>query len=489
MGKLFKRGRIWFARVPKRGGGTKRVSTYCTDKRAAEVALAQLEREALDPTVAAANRTTTQEILSDYYLSRARAGRAADSKKFVFQKSKHLVRLLPQYARDIDHARASAYVDARLKEWAVAPVVDEKDVVVREGRQVKRTTVKKELAVLKATLKLAGKNKKWFGDRDAVIPELDDDHEDGERFLTPWELIALASVLPSRRMAIVAYAAATGCDAQAIWRATAADVAPDRSTVQIHGRKRKTRERPAHLPLVEQRALVDWALRHADNREGEGPLFAPWVNMRRDLKLACEKLGIPSCSANDLRRTYGSWLRQAGVAPQLIGASMGHADSRMVERVYGKLPADDVARLLAERVAARDAERALVRVGQTMSSTGTLVGHTPDVSEQFAASGAISGGAATARIRLENAEKRGAQGRNRTADTRIFSPSSDIYEVPDIIGTKRAGVGLRGTLAGSHTPLWSPADIAAYRASEGLPPIPANLTAYAAARSLVGGAT
>ncbi len=387
MGKLFKRGRIWFARVPQRGGGTKRVSTYCTDKRAAEAALPQLEREAVDPAFAAANRTTTQEILADYYLSRERAGRAKDSKKFVWQKSRHLVRLLPEFARNITHAAMGEYVDARLKEWAVRPVVDESGHLLKAGRPVKRTTVRKELSVAKAALYLARRNGKWLGEPEDVIPEVDDDHEDGKRFLTHAEMIGLASVLPPRRMAVVAFAVATGCEAQALWRASAADVAADKTTVQIHGRKRKSRDRPAHLALPEQRVLVDYALRNADHL-ATGLLFAPWANMRRDLTEACKKIGAPPCNANDLRRTYGSWLRQAGVAPQLIGASMGHADSRMVERVYGKLPPEDVARLLGERVAARDAERALVRVGQTMSSAGPLVGHRGDVSAQLEASGA-----------------------------------------------------------------------------------------------------
>lgn len=35
-------------------------------------------------------------------------------------------------------------------------------------------------------------------------------------------------------------------------------------------------------------------------------------------------------------------MRADGVPPHLIGAMMGHADSRMVERVYGRLPLPDL---------------------------------------------------------------------------------------------------------------------------------------------------
>jgi len=42
---------------------------------------------------------------------------------------------------------------------------------------------------------------------------------------------------------------------------------------------------------------------------------------------------------------------------KLIGAAMGHTDSRMVERVYGKLPLDALARRMANRVHRPSAER------------------------------------------------------------------------------------------------------------------------------------
>jgi hypothetical protein len=47
--------------------------------------------------------------------------------------------------------------------------------------------------------------------------------------------------------------------------------------------------------------------------------------------------GIERCSPNDLRRTFATWMRADGVPPNLIGSMMGHADSRMVERVYARL--------------------------------------------------------------------------------------------------------------------------------------------------------
>jgi integrase len=55
-----------------------------------------------------------------------------------------------------------------------------------------------------------------------------------------------------------------------------------------------------------------------------------------------------SVSPNDLRRTYATWRRQHGTAPHLIGVAVGHTDSRMAERVYGRVPVESLGRLLAE---------------------------------------------------------------------------------------------------------------------------------------------
>lgn len=94
--------------------------------------------------------------------------------------------------------------------------------------------------------------------------------------------------------------------------------------------------------------LLAHALLHA---EGEGGLlFRPWGNSRRDLGQACERAGLPPVSPNDLRRTFGTWLRLHGVAPHFIGVAMGHADSRMVERVYGRMPEENLRSALNEHV-------------------------------------------------------------------------------------------------------------------------------------------
>jgi integrase len=116
-------------------------------------------------------------------------------------------------------------------------------------------------------------------------------------------------------------------------------------------RSKFRRDRRVPVILPEQMGLLCHALRRAD---GEGDaLFRPWGNVCRDLHEPCRRAGIAPGSPNDLRRTFGTWLRQRGVQPALIGVAWGDADSRTVERVYGRLPTEDLRRQLIEATGTR----------------------------------------------------------------------------------------------------------------------------------------
>jgi len=64
------------------------------------------------------------------------------------------------------------------------------------------------------------------------------------------------------------------------------------------------------------------------------------------LERACARTGIPRCTPNDLRRTYSIWLRADGLPNELSAPTMGHKDTRMLERVYGRLSAEQLRRRL-----------------------------------------------------------------------------------------------------------------------------------------------
>ncbi len=56
---------------------------------------------------------------------------------------------------------------------------------------------------------------------------------------------------------------------------------------------------------------------------------------------------IERCSPNDLRRTFTSWQVEAVVPLFPIAQAMGHKDTRMLERVYGRQTPEQLAALMA----------------------------------------------------------------------------------------------------------------------------------------------
>jgi len=81
---------------------------------------------------------------------------------------------------------------------------------------------------------------------------------------------------------------------------------------------------------------ADFALEHARGRDTR--LFLPRTKFGQTLERACARAGIPRCTPNDLRRTYSTWLRADGVPNELSAPTMGHKDTRMLDRVYARLP-------------------------------------------------------------------------------------------------------------------------------------------------------
>lgn len=322
MARIFRRGQYWYAWVPKPGGGTRKVATNCTDKRAAEKRAAELEREALDPSAGKAARVTVEEMANEYIESRARRGRAAGTLHHYTVKLSNIVALMPKRLADVDAAACENYIHLR-------------------RRKVQQTTVKKELRALKAVLVHARRLGLYARDPDAVIPELEETYKPRERALQPLELVALVNALPEARAAHAVLIVATGARWSESLRFESGDVAAD-GRVHLRGTKTAGARRTVPVPPP-LRPLLAWALRRLP-----APV-ARWGNVRRDLAAACAGAGIPPVTPNDLRRTFGTWLRAWGVSPDVIGAAMGHTTSRMVERVYGRLSPADLGSLIEAR--------------------------------------------------------------------------------------------------------------------------------------------
>lgn len=329
--RLYKRGDVWWCSFYVDGERQQKY-TRCRDHKAAETAARQWERAGADPNHAAQDATSLSdalEMMIDDRTEKVAVGRgSAATVGFYQQKSGHLVRLLGQ---TLSLSRLAPLNGARL--------VDEY-VSARRAEGASEATIAKELVTLRTSLKLARRRGLWRGEPAEVLPVgFAPDYKPRSRSLTPEELTKLMAQLLPDYAARVAFIVATSACWSESCRATREDVSASLRDVVVRGTKRASRFRTVPIVSDHQRSLLEYAMTHA---QGVETLFLFWGNVNRDLKAACERAGTPRCSPNDLRRTCATWLRASGAPPELIAPVLGHVDSRMVERVYGRLPAEDL---------------------------------------------------------------------------------------------------------------------------------------------------
>ncbi len=323
-------------------GQARRVSTKCRDKAAALVAAVELERAARDPLSHARNTTTLRQALKDLVDDRELLAQSASKRgavataQFYFAKAKVIkAHFGPDFLlRNVTAATLDEYVAARRSPTEIKPGV------FKPG--AKDSTIHKELTTIRAALAIQVRKGTFEADPRAIIPKVSGQSEAVTRWLTPEEVRALLLQLVPDRAAQVAFALATSAEWVALVAATRADVQGD--FVHIHGTKRSTRDRRVPIALPWQQKLMQFALAQATEKDPDAPLFPRWLhsNSIRDLHAACTLAKIEPCSWNDLRRTCCQWLVQDGVRIELAAVVLGHADTRMVSRVYGKLSAESL---------------------------------------------------------------------------------------------------------------------------------------------------
>ncbi len=338
---VYKRGNIYHSTHYDADGKRVRRSTRRCDKKTAEAVEQQWVIGAADPGHAAAQTETLSDVLVrffEYFDGEVRAGkRSGATLKAYRSKAGHLIRLFETDANGVYSPRLVHGWTAADTRWYIGQRRDE-----GSGD----TTVAKELVPLRTGLALAREAGTWHGDPDAVIPVGFTPHyEPRTRWLPREEVEALMRALVEdkkpHRAAVIAFMVAVSAEASAAHAARRDDIASDQTAVLVHGTKTVWRERCVPIESDDQKRLIRFVLEHADGVKGA--LFSPWSNMRRDLHAACRAAKIAPCSPNDLRRTFCSWMIQDGVPPLVIAKMMGHADTKMVLRVYGQMRPQDVA--------------------------------------------------------------------------------------------------------------------------------------------------
>lgn len=313
MGKLYRRGETYWADYQSPDGTRRRKSLRTTDGKIARERLRQAELVATDPTAHREPRLLSAAC--DYLVKVACADRPDATKLFYTQKSLHLIRLLGDVdVADIQRADVAAYANKRLHEGA------------------HQSTVGKELITLRRALKEEHEQCPLPRNPRDVIPKWTVRYEPKDRHLSSNEFLRVLNKAPARRKLWLVVAVYTGANLSELERMDWSDIDLAAGVIRIRGRKRQSRFRI--VPIAEP--LRPW-LEAARPKIGRGVVLGHWGNVRRELDRYADNAGVPGFTPNDLRRTYASWLKQAGNDSRVVADLLGHSSTRMVDLVYGRL--------------------------------------------------------------------------------------------------------------------------------------------------------
>ncbi|HYC73124.1 MAG TPA: site-specific integrase [Opitutaceae bacterium] len=367
----------WYAWFYTREGERVRFCTGQLDKTAAKRVLRDRERDqtAAAPGVPSRGTETVEDALRYLVEESMAKDWPASTLQMFADKAGHLLRLMGHLKlTEVTTAAVTKYINQRLGERAS-----------RDGRTTARETVRKELITLRGALREAEKLG-WLtpGMHKALIPEFKAKYTPRKRWLSPTEFTKLAGALAdptrrkhahevaARRQRWVAVAVYLGgrlseIESKLDW----ADVDLDARTLWLRGTKTEGSER--HIPIPAELMSI---LSAVPEEERVGPVAGRWASVRRDLAKACARAGIAPVTPNDLRRTYASWLVNAGVPLQQVAKLMGHKSTRMVEKVYGHLSDATLAAAVAKLPQVKLPELPLppIASGDSGGQTGDTLG-------------------------------------------------------------------------------------------------------------------
>lgn len=346
MARLYRRSDspyIWCAgRYPD--GELWKESTRQKSPRAARKAASSIERRRLDAfTKGDAGAATLLalpliEALDGLRVHKARKRVAPGTLEKLDQKRKHLERILgaQRNVHKLELVDVERYLDARRGEKVTRVdlelVAGEKPTLERKTREepISDHTIAMEIGILLSALRRLKKHGLYDGDPDALWPEALEAaiYKPRERWLTVAEYKRLLLALSPHRRKYVELYVQTGMRFGELYQCErAGDVL---RVTQTKGNAKIAEVKIREVPLsADARAVLD-----------AHPL--PWPKWQKgrlgdDLKRTCAKIGIERVSTNDFRRTFVSWLANAGVPELTVIRLVGHSSSAMVRRVYAQL--------------------------------------------------------------------------------------------------------------------------------------------------------
>lgn len=153
------------------------------------------------------------------------------------------------------------------------------------------------------------------------------------------DAIKILHALPQPYRALEALMFACGWEFAACANATVADVNLD--TLLAYARGTKTEHR-ARWTVITQPVVVPW-IKEQMRGKLPGALLFPGVRVDTALKIhqkVCRDLGLPVTTNHDWRHTFAVRELRTGRSIQFVAQMLGHADTTMVRRIYGRYVID-----------------------------------------------------------------------------------------------------------------------------------------------------
>lgn len=291
----------WYA-VWTEHGRTRRIALRTKDRAVAEQRLADLARQAAGPL------TSIADIYDAYLKEKAPSFASPERVPAAWKRLKpHFATLRPEH---ITRQLCRQYAKERRRAGA------------------KDATILKELSTLRAIVR-------WQDPRTPAVFELPSPPPPRDRYLTRQEYQKLLKACRAPHIRLfVLLAIGTAGRSTALLELTWDRVDFKRGLIQLGG-KIKGKKGRATVPMTEtvrgelekalEAARTEYVIEYADR---------PVKQIRKAFKDACGRAGLKDVSPHTLRHTAAVWMAESGVPMSEISAYLGHADSRITERVY-----------------------------------------------------------------------------------------------------------------------------------------------------------
>lgn len=166
--------------------------------------------------------------------------------------------------------------------------------------------------------------------------------------------VLLAMREPYRSVAAILHA--TGADMSQVLGITVQDVELDSHQLQLRHGKTLYRNRSVHVQPWGWAYVLDSVARAKEANPGPDARIFPAVNrytLSDRFREACAAVGVADYWLRDARHSYAVQVLKAGGTPNAVARQLGHANTVLVHRVYGRYMAPDAEVQEAHRKVAR----------------------------------------------------------------------------------------------------------------------------------------